>query len=316
MKYYSSINIFQKGLLKTLLLSVCLLLISQPLAAQMRKNSVYQQYFDKYSVLAVEQMKRYHIPASITLAQGVFESGAGKSRLAVMGNNHFGIKCHGWTGRTLYFTDDSPNECFRAYPSVRDSYEDHSLFLVNGQRYRNLFSLRPTDYKGWARGLKKAGYATNPQYANKLIEIIELYDLHRYDSGKGFDKFIAQHGYQDSNDNYLYTIYSFNSNYYVRARYGDTFKTIAKHLGLSYRSLAKYNERDKHDILNEGEVVYLKKKRSKAPKEYKNKLHVVRAGESMYTIAQMYGIRLKYLYKMNRLSPEYQIKVGDSLRVR
>ena len=191
MKYYSSINIFQKGLLKTLLLSVCLLLISQPLAAQMRKNSVYQQYFDKYSVLAVEQMKRYHIPASITLAQGVFESGAGKSRLAVMGNNHFGIKCHGWTGRTLYFTDDAPNECFRAYPSVRDSYEDHSLFLVNGQRYRNLFSLRPTDYKGWARGLKKAGYATNPQYANKLIEIIELYDLHRYDSGKGFDKFIA-----------------------------------------------------------------------------------------------------------------------------
>ena len=102
----------------------------------------------------------------------------------------------------------------------------------------------------------------------------------------------------------------------MRARYGDTFKTIAKHLGLSYRSLAKYNERDKHDILNEGEVVYLKKKRSKAPKEYKNKLHVVRAGESMYTIAQMYGIRLKYLYKMNRLSPEYQIKVGDSLRVR
>ena len=283
------------------------------LAAQVKRNAAYQQYFNRYGSLAVEQMKKYHIPASITLAQGVFESGAGKSELARKANNHFGIKCHGWTGRRMYYDDDRSGECFRAYHSVRDSYEDHSVFLSQGQRYKPLFRLSERDYKGWAHGLKKAGYATNPQYAYKLIDIIEAYELYQYDHASG-GGFIYKH--TRPNDPNPYTIYQFNKNYYVIAREGDTFKSIAKHVKVSYRSLARYNERDKRDVLQAGDLVYLKKKQTRAPKEFKHKLHVVTAGESMYTIAQKYGIRLKSLYKINRLPADYELNVGDRLLVR
>ena len=167
------------------------LFLSLNASAQIRWNQVYQQYFDQYKDIAIEQMLRYKIPASITLAQGVFESGAGRSSLAMRANNHFGIKCHGWTGRTTYQDDDESNECFRAYNSAYESYEDHSKFLVNGQRYRSLFNLSVTDYKGWAKGLKAAGYATNPAYANKLIEIIQLYKLYQYDKAHNYDKFMS-----------------------------------------------------------------------------------------------------------------------------
>ncbi len=294
-----------------------MLLFAAAVSAQSRRNSAYQQYIDQYKDLAIEQMKRYKVPASITLAQGLLESGAGLSELARRGNNHFGIKCHTWSGPKVYFDDDAANECFRSYSSVRDSYEDHSRFLASGRRYRSLFSLSPTDYKGWARGLKAAGYATNPKYADRLISIIQLYGLDQYDKAKSYDRFYAKH----SSDRpvggaALHLIYKFNENYYVKARQGDTFASIAAETGISRRRLAKYNERDKNDILAEGDIVYLKKKRRKAPKEYKGRLHYVRQGQSMYTISQLYGIRLKYLYKLNRLTPDYQIKVGDSLRVR
>lgn len=294
-----------------------MLLFAAAVSAQSRRNSAYQQYIDQYKDLAIEQMKRYKVPASITLAQGLLESGAGLSELARKGNNHFGIKCHTWSGPAVYFDDDAANECFRSYSSVRDSYEDHSRFLASGRRYRSLFSLSPTDYKGWARGLKAAGYATNPKYADRLISIIQLYGLDQYDKAKSYDRFYAKH----SSDRpvggaALHLIYKFNENYYVKARQGDTFASIAAETGISRRRLAKYNERDKNDILAEGDIVYLKKKRRKAPKEYKGRLHYVRQGQSMYTISQLYGIRLKYLYKLNRLTPDYQIKVGDSLRVR
>lgn len=294
------------------IVTVLLLLLAAPVAwAQMRWNSAYQQYFDQYRGLAMEQMRRYHIPASITLAQGVFESGAGKSRLAQKSNNHFGIKCHNsWTGRRVYAADDTPNDCFRQYGSVRESYEDHSLFLVKGQRYQSLFRLKPTDYKGWAHGLKKAGYATNPKYASQLIEIIQLYKLYQYDTTKGYDRFMADHATAN------YTIHAFNDNYYVNARQGDTFESVAREVGVSARKLARYNERDRRDVLSEGDIVYLKKKKTRAPKSYKGRLHYVRPGQSMYSIAQTYGMRLKNLYKLNRLSPDYQIKVGDALRVR
>lgn len=297
--------------MRHLLAALLLLVAGAQATAQMRWNSAYQQYFDRYKGLAIDQMKRYHIPASITLAQGVFESGAGKSRLALKSNNHFGIKCHNsWTGGRVYAADDTPNDCFRRYNNVRESYEDHSLFLVKGQRYQGLFRLKTTDYKGWAHGLKKAGYATNPKYASQLIEIIQLYKLYQYDTGKGYDRFIAEHGTGD------YTIYAFNDNYYVKARQGDTFDAIAAGVGVSARKLAKYNERSRRDVLAEGDLVYLKKKRTRAPKTYKGRLHYVRDGQSMYSIAQLYGIRLKSLYKLNHLSPDYQIRVGDGLRVR
>ena len=286
------------------------------LSAQMKWNSAYQTYIDQYKDIAIEQMLKYHIPASITLAQGVFESGAGRSALTRKGNNHFGIKCHGWTGRTPYHDDDAKGECFRAYNNAYESYEDHSKFLVSGQRYRNLFKLSVTDYKGWARGLKAAGYATNPRYADKLIEIIQLYKLDRYDKAKSYDKFIARHSRDHASDNKIHAIHTFNGNYYIKVRKGDTFRSLADELGISYRKLAKYNERDKRDELVPGEIIYLAKKAKRAPKSYKGRLHYVRAGESMYSIAQLYNIRLKYLYKMNKLSPDYQLKVGDSLRLR
>lgn len=291
-------------------------LMPSSLSAQMKWNSAYQTYIDQYKDIAIEQMLKYHIPASITLAQGVFESGAGRSELTCKGNNHFGIKCHGWTGRTTYHDDDAKGECFRAYNNAYESYEDHSKFLVSGQRYRNLFKLSMTDYKGWARGLKAAGYATNPRYADKLIEIIQLYKLDRYDKAKTYDKFFARHSRDHAKDNQLHAIHTFNGNYYINVRRGDTFRSLADELGISYRKLAKYNERDKHDKLVPGEIIYLEKKAKRAPKSYKGRLHYVRAGESMYSIAQLYNIRLKYLYKMNKLSPDYQLKVGDSLRLR
>lgn len=284
--------------------------------AQTKWNQRYQTYIDQYKDVAIEQMLKYHIPASITLAQGLLESGAGSSKLTLNGNNHFGIKCHGWTGSTIYADDDYSNECFRAYPNAYESFEDHSKFLVNGSRYRSLFSLGTKDYKGWAHGLKKAGYATNPRYADRLIDIIQLYKLHRYDSAKNYDKFYARHTRDISSNGALHAIYEFNDNYYVKARRGDTFETIAAEVDISARKLARYNERNRRDQLSVGDIVYLKKKKSKAPRQYKGLLHYVRNGESMYSIAQSYGIRLKSLYKMNNLSPDYQIKVGDTLRVR
>ena len=284
----------------------------------MKWNQRYQQYIDQYKDIAIEQMQRWKIPASITLAQGIFESGAGQSELAVKGNNHFGIKCHGWTGRTLYHNDDQQDECFRAYPSAFDSYEDHSRFLANGQRYRSLFSLKTTDYKGWARGLKAAGYATNPQYADRLIELIQLYRLYQYDTATTYDHFMADHAKDRPAvvGQQLHPIKIYNKNYYLYARRGDTFKSIGEEIGISYRKIAKYNERDKKDALQEGEIIWLKKKQTKAPKEYKGRVHYVRQGESMYSIAQTYGIRLKSLYKLNRLSPDYDLRVGDALRLR
>ena len=300
-----------------LFLFACLFFISH-LSAQMRWNSVYQEYIDQYKDLAIEEMLRYNIPASITLAQGIFESGAGRSELSVKGNNHFGIKCHGWTGRSVYHDDDARNECFRAYDNVLQSYEDHSKFLRYNVRYNSLFTLQRTDYRGWAQGLKACGYATNPRYADKLIELIELYKLYELDKATSYDKFMAKRGGYDkpvSQGMSLHPIKIYNKNYYIIARAGDTFKGIGEEIDISYRKIAKYNEHDKNDVLHAGEIIYLKKKQKKADKAYKNRPHIVKAGESMYSIAQRYGIRLKSLYKKNHLSPDYQARVGDTLRV-
>ncbi len=163
---------------KLFLLSIIILLASVSFAQRMTA----EQYVETYSNWAVEEMQRVGIPASITLAQGLLESGFGNSRLATEGNNHFGIKCHkGWTGEKMYEDDDAANECFRKYKSAYESFKDHSDFLTTRSRYAFLFELDSDDYKGWAKGLKKAGYATNPQYANKLIELIERYELFRFD---------------------------------------------------------------------------------------------------------------------------------------
>jgi len=296
--------------LQTVIMSLLVVVCA---TAQTKRNTLYEAYIERYKSLAIEQMNRYGIPASITLAQGLLESGAGQSSLARQSNNHFGIKCHGWTGRTTYHDDDAPDECFRAYKDVRDSYEDHSVFLSTQQRYARLFRLQKNDYKGWARGLKSCGYATNPRYAESLISIIETYGLYEYDSRSS--RRHRRKGASSAQQGQSHQIYAYNDNLFIRVRRGDTFGALADELGISARKLAKYNERDRRDVLNDGERIYLKKKRSKADRRYKGIPHTVKAGESMYSIAQLYGIRLSSLYKKNHLSPDYTIAVGDKLRV-
>ena len=300
-----------------LLTLVALILSVTHVSAQIKWNSAYQAYIDQYKDLAIEQMLKYNIPASITLSQGLLESGAGRSWLTKSSNNHFGIKCHGWTGRRVFHDDDERGECFRAYDNPRQSSEDHSRFLATQSRYARLFNYSRSAYKSWARGLKQCGYATNPQYASKLIQIIELYNLNQYDKAKKFDQFMVRHSTEDgvAPDGNFHVIKAYNKNYYVIARKGDSFLSLSKELCIGKRKLAKYNERSYKEELAAGDVIYLKKKRKKATKEYKNRPHIVQNGESMYLISQKYGIRLSSLYKKNHLSPDYQIKVGDKLRV-
>ena len=304
--------------IKTYIIGISLLFCATS-QAQMKWNQTYQTYINQYKDLAIEQMLRYHIPARICVVQGLFESSAGRSVLASQGNNLFGIKCHNWTGPTQYHDDDARGECFRVYKDARDSYEDHSKFLARQPRYARLFELGQRNYKGWAQGLKQCGYATNPQYANKLIQIIELYKLFAYHKANRLDRFMAEHSGSEQAVNaqgLLHPIYKFNDNYYLITREGDTFKALGKEVEINWRKLAKYNERDKNDVMHKGEIVYLKKKRKKAPKQYKNRPHIVKKGESMYIISQKYGIRLKNLYKMNYFDIDHQIKIGDRIRIR
>lgn len=278
-----------------------------PLQAQTRSKQ-YEDYIKKYRELAVEEMRRYHIPASITLAQGLLESGAGQSTLARKSNNHFGIKCGSdWSGKTVRHDDDARNECFRAYKHPRQSYEDHSKFLAGRPRYASLFKLKITDYKGWARGLKKAGYATNPRYAEQLIGIIELYDLHQYDR-KDALKFLKK------NPN-PHQPYIANDLLYIVVRSGDTWKAISKEFDISSKKLRKYNDLYKGYVLQVGDILYLEEKNKRAGKEHI--VHVLRAGESMHSISQKYGIRLKNLYKLNKMNPDDSApETGTILRLR
>jgi hypothetical protein len=297
---------------RRIMLVALLAALMVPAAYAQRRNMRYVEYINKYKELAVQQMKQYKIPASITLSQGLLESGAGTSELARKSNNHFGIKCgNSWNGRSVRHDDDARNECFRAYSHPSESYRDHSLFLTKSPRYASLFKLDITDYRGWARGLKKAGYATDPSYANRLITIIEDYELYKYDRQTTYSK------RQISRKPWLlnpHQVYISNDIAYVVARSGDSFELIGKEVGIGARSLAKYNELDKDYTLQNGDIVYLKQKHKKASKQYL--VHVVHSGESMHSISQKYGIRLKNLYKMNKKDGDYVPEVGDRLRLR
>ena len=292
----------KRYLISLLTIFVCLVLQAQT------RNKQYESYIKRYRDLAVKEMKKYRIPASITLAQGLLESGAGQSTLARKSNNHFGIKCGSdWRGKTVSHDDDARGECFRAYKHPKQSYEDHSKFLANRPRYASLFKLDITDYKGWARGLKKAGYATNPRYAEQLIGIIELYDLHKYDR-KGGLKWMKE------NPNPHQT-YIANGLVYIVVRAGDSWKSISKELDISQKKLRKYNDLYKGYALQVGDILYLEKKNRKTDKEHI--VHVLRAGESMYSISQKYGIRLKNLYKLNKMDEDDPApEVGTILRLR
>lgn len=293
----------------------CLLFFIATLAeaATQRKIPSYEKYIKTYSALAIEQQKKYKIPASITLAQGLLESGAGQSDLARRSNNHFGIKCHSdWRGGRVYHDDDLRGECFRKYKRVEDSYEDHSKFLKRS-RYDQLFRLKITDYKGWARGLQKCGYATDRAYANKLIKVVEDYELYRFDSGKEH-KPTREERKQRKYPAVKYTIYRTYGLLYVYAKDNDSFDQIARNLDFSVRDLKKFNEVPEDFPLQKGDIVYLEKKKKKADKP--NYDHVVQIGESMHSIAQKYGIQIKSLYKMNKKHKDYIPEEGDVLKLR
>ena len=298
----------------TLLLFLHLNLFAQ------RTNQAYWSYIDQYKGIALEQMHKYHIPASITLAQGLLESGAGRSSLATQANNHFGIKVSGnWTGPYVLKNDDAPNEKFRKYRNARESYEDHSKFL-QGKRYQGLFQLKITDYKGWARGLKAAGYATSPTYADALIRIIEMYNLYQFDNGKFKQEKVAPVIPVNNAQNSFFqthTVYAHNKNYFIIVEIGDDMATISKETGVSLRKLYQYNDLPRDYAPTQGDLIYLKKKQKCASKQFKkNPIHIVEPNQSLFDISQLYGIRLKSLYKLNDFEPSHQIQPGDILRIR
>lgn len=279
--------------------------------AQAKKNKNYVSYIDTYNKIAVDHMKKHKIPASITLAQGLLESGAGMSTLATEGNNHFGIKCHNdWRGATMRKDDDFKNECFRKYKKAEESYHDHSMFLTQRSRYNFLFDLRINDYKGWAKGLQKAGYATDKAYANKLIKLIEDYELYRFD--KGYKEKRPQT--QTSSITYTHTPYKTHGLVYIVAEAGDSYQNIAKEFDFRVKDLYKYNEVPEDFPLAKGDIVYFQNKKKKADKPYYE--HIVKVGESMHSISQRYGISVKNLYKMNKKDYEYVPEEGDILKLR
>lgn len=296
---------------KVFILISILLIFSVVLTAQ-QTNQDYTQYIQKFHEIAIRQQKKYGIPASIILAQGLLESGAGKGRLAVQANNHFGIKCHNWTGETIFQDDDVRNECFRKYNHVLDSYDDHSQFLSSKPRYSNLFKLNSTDYVGWAHGLKAAGYATDPGYASKLISLIERYNLHQYDSAKPSHEKMDEISKSDTY--FVREIYKSNYLKITVAAQGDTFRSLSTELGIAENKLRLYNDVDETTELKPGNIVYLakKKKRAACP----NKIHVVQSGETMYSISQVYGIQIISLYKLNKLSFDKGATVGQILKLR
>ena len=295
------------------LLTVCLIALPTQAYGQHRL-AAYQKYIKTYGTLAIKQQTQYKIPASITLAQGLLESGAGQSDLARRSNNHFGIKCHEWKGARVYHDDDLRGECFRKYSTVEQSYTDHSKFLAERPRYASLFKLRITDYKGWAKGLQKCGYATDRAYANKLIKVIEDYELYRYDRMKVVKKTTKRTITQPKPAQPAYQVYRTHGLIYVYAQENDDFDHIAARLGFSPRKLKKYNEVPEDFPLEKGDIVYLEKKKKKADKPYEQ--HVVQVGESMHGIAQKYGIQIKSLYKMNKKSADYIPMEGDVLKLR
>jgi LysM repeat protein len=293
------------------------------LSASAENKLTSEEYIDQWKITAIEQMNEHAIPASITLAQGILESGNGNSRLAQNANNHFGIKCHkAWDGKTFYQDDDEKDECFRSYANAALSYDDHSLFLTGRERYSGLFALNLTDYKGWAKGLKKAGYATNPKYADLLITIIERHDLDQYDLmpylpiemerereqaelKTTVDKDAPTTVIAEIEDKEIEVIavgsHQVSLNKY-RTRYltvseGDTFYTISKEFDISLWQLYRYNELGKRDVLKVGEIIYLDPKRGRSKRG--SNVFICTENMSLRQVAQAEGLKLKKLLKYN-----------------
>lgn len=319
-------------------------LILLPILAYGQKNE-REAYIQKYKDIAIRQMNIYNIPASIILAQACLESGNGTSRLAVKGNNHFGIKCHNWNGKTIYHDDDKRGECFRRYISAEDSFKDHSEFLRNGPRYQSLFDLDPKDYKAWAYGLKAAGYATDKRYAQLLIGIIEDYGLYKYDTPslsakesrkaererkrigrkevrqafKGMEPAGITQEQLASETVKVYSrslerfIYKNNGVPYIIATGEESYGQLAKEYNLFKKELLRFNDLHKtEEKPAPGTVVYIAKKKGRC----KENDYIATEGDTPYSVSQKAGIRLKNLCKFNGLTPESALEPGSRIKLR
>lgn len=299
-----------------------------------------EEYVERYKAIAIAHMQRYGIPASITLAQGILESDSGNSALAMVSNNHFGIKCKkSWKGQRVYYDDDAKGECFRVYPTVEASYEDHAEFLDKQPRYDSLFVYASDDYRSWARGLKAAGYATAPDYAERLVKIIEsmkLYLLDKQNGGRAYtptesideqvtllweshtavsDEQINPNDYRVTvNSHKGYGVYRTNQTYYVVSKEGDTYESLGEIFGISPKMLRKFNDLPKEAKLSKGTVVYIEPKKSCWLGNTMQ--HTVGDNENLYTISQSYGIRQKALIKLNKLRPGENFIKGNIVRLK
>ena len=288
------------------------------------------QYIEKYAETAVREMKATGIPASIQLSQGCLESGNGNSTIATKANNHFGIKCHkNWKGKTIRHDDDEKNECFRSYRNADESFRDHSDFLRYSDRYASLFNLELTDYKGWAYGLQKAGYATAKTYAESLIRIIEENELYRYDK---LDRKAREElpptpmeaefstAFKPYPGHKLYTaslgreIRTTNGVAWITAREGDTYAGLAKEFNLFRSEILRFNDRSRNTDLHPGEVVYVEAKKRESAKNLDK--HVVEEGETMRALAQRYAVKMKKLYQYNAMRPGTEPEPGTILNLR
>ncbi|MEG2240258.1 MAG: glucosaminidase domain-containing protein [Alistipes sp.] len=331
-------NIYKKAIL------TLVLFLSGILMLEAQTRATREEYIDRYKTIAIAHMERYGIPASITMAQGILESDCGNSRLSTEGNNHFGIKCkRNWTGDKIYHDDDAKGECFRQYPSAEASYLDHAQFLDEQPRYDSLFAYSSTDYKSWARGLKAAGYATAPDYAQRLVKIIEESNLYLLDQENGGRLYATRHTSMQENpekwfadgssvtatagtavdpDNYRvtinahngYNIYSTNNVHYVLAKENDTFENIGRNFRLSPRNLRKFNDLKKEAQPMTGEVVYIERKKKKW--EGNALLHTAREGETAYAVGQSYAIRTRSIEKLNKLDDKSVLMQGQKIKIR
>jgi hypothetical protein len=310
--------------------------------AQTSTNGV--NYVNTYKALAMAEEQRSGVPAAITLAQGLHESEAGMSELVRNSNNHFGIKCkEDWKGAAYYHDDDRKQECFRVYASPAESYRDHSDFLRQGSRYASLFQLDPTDYEGWAYGLRKAGYATNIKYSQILIKLIKEYNLQQYtliavgklaaadevvlaapggggvvtpilpvaqpDTGAGVMTRKADAATGAPDVSYPEGEFTINRTRVVYVAAGVALLSVANRYEVQLGRLLEFNEMKEEDVLVKGQLIFLQRKRRTGAIEF----HVVREGEGMYEIAQAEGVRVQDLLEMNQLFPGAQPAVGERI---
>lgn len=291
-------------------------------------QSPRQTYIETYKDIAMREMRDYGIPASITLAQGILESADGKSRLATKGNNHFGIKCHGWKGKKIYHDDDAKGECFRVYDNAEESYKDHSIFLTTRSRYDKLFTYKQDDYKSWAKGLKKAGYATNPKYPKLLIKIIEENDLFLYDrmvlEGVGPEDLIATADVppKEAYDPDAVTVRVAervevkehpNDIKYIVVTPGLSYAKIEEQLNVWDWEIRRYNDLPKTYKPVLGDSLFIQPKRNRSRSVA---LYTVKPGDTLLKISQIYGVKIKAICRKNGIKPEEPLVPGQVISLK